>query len=486
MDYPVAGPDRRAARLRLPSWNRIWLPNASDWAWGRSLPCCRRFRPRCSLPCNRPPKLLRGCRQRVAEADQAAAAANETAQSLAQQIESALAARGQSDLAAAMDRAGGLVSQFRRRVQLDERLDQLGRYQAELEERGRQLIDRQMLPVGVLVGLGAVFVVGVMLVLAGLLMPTSITGSVGWALAVLGLAGSGAAAAGKVLLERSNSRQLDGCQKQLGVLQLQVEQAKADRDALDGQLPHGGGPIPSRLQAAEKELAALEELTPLDTRRSAARQEAEAAARRAAGAKEELKAARRRWRQALSMLGLPEDLSLQQVSGLRQRGDRIAETQRRLGQLREDLLRRQRELDGLTARIGQLAADAGVALGPAGPIEQLRQLAEAAAEQEASAARRDAIRSASAAHPHRPGQARRGHQPAETSSPRAVFRGRRQGRAGVSPAGAASCSGRRARPRARGDRPGNPEGGRGGRLSRDRHPAAVGGPGDRHAGSPPR
>jgi uncharacterized protein YhaN len=343
-------------------------------------------------PLQSPGKLLRECRQRVAEADQAAATANEAAQSLNQQIESALAARGPGDLAAAMDRAGNLVSQFRRRVQLDERLDQLGRYQAELEERGRQLMDRQMLPVGVLVGLGAVFVVGVVLVLTGLLMPASITGSVGWALATLGLAGSGAAAVGKVLLERSNSRQLDACQKQLSVLQLQVEQAKADRDGLDGQLPRGGGPISSRLQAAEKELAALEELTPLDTRRSAARQEAEAASRRATDAKEELKAARRRWRQALAMLGLPEDLSLQQVRGLMQRGDRMAEAQRRLGSLRDELQRRQRELDGLMARIVQLAADAGVALGPPSPIEQLHQLAEAADAQEANAARRDAIR----------------------------------------------------------------------------------------------
>jgi hypothetical protein len=343
-------------------------------------------------PLQAPGKQLRECRQCAGEADQAAAAANETAQSLARQIESALGARGQSDLAAAMDRAGGLVLQFRRRVQLDERLDQLGRHQAELEGRGRQLLDRQMLPVGALVGLGAMFVVGGMLVGAGLLMPASVTGTFGWALAILGLAGTGAAAAGKVLLERSNSRHLDGCQKQLGVLQLQVTQAKADRDALDGQLPQGGGPIPSRLQAAEKDLAALEELTPLDTRRSAARQEAEAATRRATAAKEELKAVRRRWRQSLAMIGLPEDLSLQQVSALRQRGDRIAETQRRLGQVGDDLQRRQRELDALAARIGQLAADAALALVPAGPIEQLRQLAEAAAEQEAGAARRDALR----------------------------------------------------------------------------------------------
>jgi uncharacterized protein YhaN len=220
-----------------------------------------------------------------------------------------------------------------------------------------------------------------------------LTGTLGWAIALLGLAGSGIAVGGKVMLERSNARRLDGCQKQLGVLQLQVGQAKGDRDALDAQLPHGGGPIPSRLQAAEKELAVLEELTPLDTRRSAARQEAEAAARRLGEAKEELKAARRRWRQALAMIGLPDDLSSQQVRRLTEQGDRMVEMQRRLAQCREDLLRRQREFDSLTARIVQLAADVGVPLAAAGPIEQLRQLAEAAARQESDVARRDAIRS---------------------------------------------------------------------------------------------
>ena len=71
-----------------------------------------------------------------------------------------------------------------------------------------------------------------------------------------------------------------------------VGMKQRDRDSLDAQLPRGGGPIQSQLQAAEKELAALEELTPLDTRRSAARQEAESAARRVHEAADELKAAR--------------------------------------------------------------------------------------------------------------------------------------------------------------------------------------------------
>ena len=103
---------------------------------------------------------------------------------------------------------------------------------------------------------------------------------------VLGLAGGGAAVGGKVMLERLNARRLDACQKQLGVLRSQVQQTKSDRDALDAQLPSGGGPIASRLQAAEKELAALEELAPLEGRRNAARQEADAAARRAGEAEE--------------------------------------------------------------------------------------------------------------------------------------------------------------------------------------------------------
>ena len=339
-----------------------------------------------------PANALRQCRRRCEEASKSLQNARETADSLTKQIESALLARGETDLTAAMDRAGSLVLQFRRRAQFDERLDQLGRYQTELEEQSRQLVDRQLLPVGVLIGLGAVFVVGVMLIFTGLFMPASITGTIGLTLAVLGLAGSAAAAGGKVMLERSNAHRLDGCQKQLGMLQLQMQQATADRDALDAQLPRGGGPIVSRLQAAEQELAALEELTPLDTRRGAARQEAEAAQRREAESREELSAMRRRWRDSLSNVGLPNDLNPKQVQWIAQHADRITDTRRRLAERREDLVRRERELEALKTRISQLAADAGVSLDASDPAEQLQRLAEAAARQEAGAARRDILR----------------------------------------------------------------------------------------------
>ena len=340
----------------------------------------------------RPARALKQCRQRLSEAKQEVATATENAQSLAQQIVSALSARGQSDLAAAMDGAGNLVSQLRRRAQIDERLDQMTRYQVELEEQGRRLVDRQLLPIWVLLGLGVVFVLGVVLVMAGLFMPTSVTGSVGWTLALLGLAGSGAAGLGKIMLERSNARQLEACQKQISMLQLQIQQAKEERDSLDGQLPRGGGPIVSRLKTAEQELAALEEFVPLDTRRAAARQEAQAAAERVNQAEDGLAAARRQWREALDAAGLPGNLAPKQVRQLVGRCDQIGQMQRRLEHRREELAVRRRELDSLLRRIAQLVTDTGVTVTGDRPAEQLRGLGEALSRQEACFQRRNVLR----------------------------------------------------------------------------------------------
>ncbi len=342
-----------------------------------------------SLARLRPPaRAIKQCRRRIGEAGKQAAAAGQTAESLSAELSAALAQRNQNDLATALDAAGNLTSQLRRRVQLDERLDQMALYQKELEEQSRRLLDRQLMPLWVLLGLGAVFVVGVVLVMAGLFMPTSITGSVGWAMALLGLAGSGAAGAGKVMFERSNTRQLEGCQKQINMLQLQLQEAKQERDALDRQLPSGGGPIGTRLQAAESELAALEELVPLDARRTSALQEAQAAAGRVARAEEDLSTAHHRWREALAAVGLPGSLTPKQVRSLVQRCGQITEMHRRLEDRHEELRRRGGELDSLQGRIAQLVSDSQTTVTGDDPIEQLRQLAEALKEQELRLQRR--------------------------------------------------------------------------------------------------
>jgi uncharacterized protein YhaN len=338
-----------------------------------------------------PASALLRCRAKLKQAKSEKDEPNKAAESLTKQIEAALSARGEQELGAAMDRCGNLVAQYRRRLQIDERLDQFARHQADLEEQSRWLAEHQLLPVGVLAGLGAAFILGVVLILAGLFMPASITGSVGWALAVLGLAGSGAAVSGKYLIEKSRASRLNSCQKQLTMLQSQQQQAKIELEQLDAQLPTGGGPIVCRLQSAEKDLASLEELVPLETKRNSARQQAIAAAAHITGAKQEYKSARRYWREALAAAGLPNKLSARQVQQLSKQLRHMAESERRLSQLREEAQRRRQEWDLLTARIEQVASDAGVALDGTDAMEHLKQLSAALALQKADVNKRETI-----------------------------------------------------------------------------------------------
>ncbi len=339
-----------------------------------------------------PARALRNCHAKLKQAKSEQNEAGKTAESLDEQIKAALSARGEQDLGAAMDCRGNMVAQYRRRLQIDERLDQFARHRTDLEEQSRWLLEHQLLPIGILAGLGAAFILGVVLILAGLIMPASITGSIGWALAVLGLAGSGAAVSGKYLVEKSRALRLVSCQKQLNMLQSQQEQTVTEREQLDAQLPRGGGPMVSRLQAAEQDLASLEELVPLETQRNSARQQATAAQARVAEATQEFKSARRCWREALVAVGLPGEISLRQARLLSGHWQRLAESECRLEQLREEVLRRRQEWDMHASRIAQLASEAGVALDGADAMEHLKQLAASLNLQKADIDKRETIR----------------------------------------------------------------------------------------------
>jgi len=338
-----------------------------------------------------PAKALSRLRRQLEQAQQEVSKARETAETLSSQIDSALRARGEKDVAQAMERVGGLVSQLRRRVQLDERIDQMGRYQGELEEESHRLLERQLLPVPIVVGLGAMFVVGVILFMAGMFLPESLVGGFGWPLVLLGMAASGGAVATKFFIERTNALRLEDCQKQINMLQLQIKQARQEREVLDEQLPRGGGPIVARLQSAEKELAALEGLVPLDARRQAAAQEAEGAAERARQADSGLASAQRRWRDSLAKAGLPQNLSPKQARDLVLRCEDVVDVQRRLDRRYEEFQQRSHELEALKARIVQLASDCRVTLSADQPIAQVRQLVEELNQQESRRRRRDEL-----------------------------------------------------------------------------------------------
>ena len=136
---------------------------------------------------------------------QTIAAADETAATHERQLAGMLDKRHTGGLTRALADAGEHVSQLRKRVQLDERLDQMSRREAELEEQSQEHLESQMLPTWVIFGVGAMFVMGcalVLLYLAGLVLPISFHAH--WA-GRSGLIGVLAAVAGsftKVIMER--------------------------------------------------------------------------------------------------------------------------------------------------------------------------------------------------------------------------------------------------------------------------------------------
>ncbi len=102
------------------------------------------------------------------------------------EIETAMTPLGHRDLNNAVETAGQSVSQLRRRIQLDDQLKELEQTQQELEHRVDGIRERQILSPQIVTGVGIGFAFGVMLTLAGLFLPSSFTGSLGWPMVVLG------------------------------------------------------------------------------------------------------------------------------------------------------------------------------------------------------------------------------------------------------------------------------------------------------------
>ncbi len=340
-------------------------------------------------------RAVRRCRERLEKAKRQADDARQTAEELSRQIDDALAERDYTDLTTALDDVGGRVAQLRQRQQIDQRLEEMTSYQEDLETRNRQLVDRQLLSLPALAGFGLLFALGVMLIMAGLvggLSASWLTGSMAWAMALLGAIGVVGAAVGKAVMERTNFRRMEACQKQVQLLGVQIEHTRRERQAFDDASSPDALPVENRLEAAQRELAALEELVPLDGRRNTARQDAHAAVGHVNLAEQELNTANRRWQQALRSLGLPTNLGPRQVKQLGSDYEQVHQLSQRAESGREELASRRRELTALHDRIRQLVRACGVRLSASSPMEQLDELAAAAAEQDTLLTRRRQIR----------------------------------------------------------------------------------------------
>ncbi|MEQ8787198.1 MAG: AAA family ATPase [Pirellulaceae bacterium] len=295
------------------------------------------------------------------------------------EVDTVLNDRGQTDLVEALDAKGELVSQLRRRIQLEERIEQLHRHRDELEDESHDLLDGQVLPLKTLIAIGVIFVAGVMVLLFGLMglfgvFGEGLTTLGGLGLMFLGVCAFGLALASKVMLERNATGRLHNCNDQLDAVATQISDAREEREELDKQLPSGGGPIDMRLKRAEEELKELEALLPLDAARRGAAQRAESAALQIANSEEALEEAKRRWRDTLRSVGLPAKLSPSHVRKVAQRSRNLSDVRERLTARRQELAERENELTAVQCRIEQLAEDVGLESEGVGPQPLLRQL----------------------------------------------------------------------------------------------------------------
>ncbi len=320
-------------------------------------------------------KALRQLRQRLGKAKGDKASARQTAQSVKQQISTGRSDEaGDEPISTSLERSGTLVSQLRRRVQIDERLDQLDRRRHELEEKTHDSLDRQVPPAWQILSHGVFFMVGIALLLASIFLPSTMLHGYGMVIGFLGLISAGVGWAMTYASHHMAGQQFEDCTTRLDQLKEQQAAAEKERDELDKQLPKGGGPLVARLQAAEAEQARLEELVPQHSQHQHTVRTYKAARDEHRSALGEYKKARRRWRAALIQAGLSGDLTPRQLRTAIERGQQLQALGRKIEERRAQLVDCRRQHEILAERILQVAVDSRLELDESDPLALLREL----------------------------------------------------------------------------------------------------------------
>lgn len=337
-------------------------------------------------------KLVRRESSRIKLATRDAEAARADLSEIEQRVTSTLGDRDEEDLAPAIEKANLRVQQVRRRIHLEERIDAMTRQRTELRIANRELDDAGLLPMPKLIGLGAAFIFGVVMVLMGLggALMYEMPGALAWS--VLGVMCIGAAILAKQVLEKSHSNITASTEVQLEQLEAQLASAEHEREELDRKLPRGGGPLDRRLQAAQAELEQLEELVPLEAQRHAVRDRLHQAESRLAKAQGAAKEARHKWKSSLKAAGLPDILAPDHVRVLARRCAELSVIRQRHNGLKQEYDQRQKELTLIGGRIVELFQQAELTPTSKDPQQQLKQLATALAEAQGHIARRDGLR----------------------------------------------------------------------------------------------
>ncbi len=209
---------------------------------------------------------------------------------------------------------------------------------------------------------------------------------------IIGLGLMGASAAVRIILTRFSGGHEADSQSQLAQIEQEIEKVQAERDELDKKLPRGGGPLVARLQAAEKELARLEELIPLDSEHQTHGQSLRAGRDEHQSAKADFQKSRERWQQLLRQAGFPPDLTPKQLRAALEHGQRLDAERQQLDERQRQLAEHRRQHDLLAGRIFDLAADARLEIDESEPLPLLREMLRRLEDERLRLTNRDQLR----------------------------------------------------------------------------------------------
>ena len=283
------------------------------------------------------------------------------------------------------------VNRIRRRLELEKKIEKLNRSRHELERDIDGIVNEQVLPVEKLVGVGVVFIVGVILLGIGLLSNiwngSTMFGQIGGKLGLLLMSAGifcGLIAMGmKYTWERVAKDELDDFRHQMEIVRQQLKRAKTEREDIERQLPAHVQQWDLELQDAERRLAQMEDLIPLEKRVLNARAHLDEMRRRIKNQEHEVEAAEKVWKAGLRTAGLPDGLEPLHLEEISERSNRISGYHFRLDQFKNELVDRKKELDSIRSRIDLVCHETGIESKIESPLERLNFLLRSLNEQRA-------------------------------------------------------------------------------------------------------
>jgi uncharacterized protein YhaN len=288
----------------------------------------------------------------------------ESERSLRTQIETAIVGGESHGLPMDLQEASNLVARLRKRLAVEQRLEQARQHEVELEQQSHDLLDDQVMPLWLFGWLLATFVIGALMLGAWALVPSSPFGKYGGLVALIGVGGAAFAWVFKYFADDAAAEKLDACQRQMEVITKQIAETEREKEQVNGELPMTDGSVVLRLQAAERHLAELESVLPFEAQRKQAGGEVQNAESRVKQAQRERDAALATWKSTIVALGLPESIDPQRLLSVTDRYGQLAELEARARHRREDAAARQREHLTLLRRIRDLAEEVGCVLEP--------------------------------------------------------------------------------------------------------------------------